>query len=109
MEFDYSTDLSQSSNVVVCVRIRPEWKNERERGTNIIRTLEPNLVVFDPQEGNAIKGRKSTARRTESRFAFDRVFSETATQQEVFENSAKHLVPALLAGYNCSELEKLIL
>ena len=36
------------------------------------------------------------------RFAFDRVFDETATQREVFEESTKNIVESVMDGVNCS-------
>lgn len=34
------------------------------------------------------------------RFCFDRVFDESATQDDVFDGCAKDLVPGVFEGYN---------
>lgn len=41
-------------------------------------------------------------RAKEERYAFDRVFDENATQEEVFANTTKHLIDGVLKGFNAS-------
>ncbi|KAH7827805.1 kinesin 8A [Monocercomonoides exilis] len=96
--------LEKSSNITVCVRIRPETTLEREKFRSVVRTLEPNIVIFDPEDNSRteIKGVPVLRRTREMRYAFDRVYDEGAFQQEVYEGSAKQLIPSLLDGFNCS-------
>ena len=41
-------------------------------------------------------------RHKDLRFAFDRVFDESSTQLEVFQESTKNIVESVLDGVNCS-------
>jgi hypothetical protein len=38
----------------------------------------------------------------DTRFCFDRVFDESATQQQVYDTSARELVPGVFDGYNAT-------
>jgi hypothetical protein len=41
-------------------------------------------------------------RAKEERYAFDRVFDDTASQEEVFQNTTKHLIDGVLNGLNAT-------
>jgi kinesin family protein 18/19 len=41
-------------------------------------------------------------RRRDIKFAFDYVFDQYATQQEVYERTTKHLINEVLSGFNCT-------
>lgn len=94
MPGDYEVVDGGNSKMKVVVRVRPE--SEREAGSNVvIRAVDRSVLVFDPKQDNlphfeAGKRRPVLARKPKDlRFAFDRVFDETSTQEEVFEGSTK--------------------
>lgn len=108
---------SQSSNVKVVVRVRPTNRQEREKECKIVvKAIDDYMLVFDPKTDSEAKryggGRAPSVRRPQRtaldrrhkdlRFAFDRVFNEDATNQEVFEFTTYSVVDSLLQGYNCS-------
>lgn len=72
-----------SSNIKVLCRIRPQ--NISEKGKECIVKHKGNTIFIKNEQ-----------------FNFDYVFSETATQQEVFEIGAIPIVNDLLNGYNCT-------
>ena len=104
-----------SSNVKVVVRCRPTNSQEKEGGfKTVVRVIDDHMLVFDPKtDSEAVRfGRAPPKRRERNtvldrrakdlRFAFDRVFNEHATNQELFENTTYSVVDNLLEGYNCS-------
>ena len=106
---------SQSSNVKVVVRVRPTNSLERDNGCKIVvKAIDDYMLVFDPKtdsEASRYGGRDPLKRRQRNamekrqkdlRFAFDRVFNENATNEEVFECTTNSVVDSLLEGYNCS-------
>ena len=111
-----SSNKSQSSNVKVVVRVRPSNSQERENGCkNVVKVIDDYMLVFDPKTDSeaARYGRRAPVaqrrqrnamekRQKDLRFAFDRVFNENATNQEVFEYTTFSVVDSLLQGYNCS-------
>ena len=107
-EDPFTSMQGSSSNILVTVRVRPESAREKaERKTSsIVRVIDRNVLVFDPSDsaqGSQQQRRALGLRRgKELRFAFDRVFDETATQLEVYENSAKALLESVLDGYNAT-------
>lgn len=72
-----------SSNIKVLCRIRP--KNNLEKNRESIVRHENNTVLVKNE-----------------RFNFDHVFSDTTTQQEVFELGAIPIINDMLNGYNCT-------
>jgi len=99
--------MGASSNILVSVRVRPESTREKaERKTSsIVRVLDRNLLVFDPADSSQdVHQRRALGLRRgkELRFAFDRVFDDSATQLEVYENTAKALLDSVLDGYNAT-------
>eukprot|EP00002_Diphylleia_rotans_P039743 TRINITY_DN9291_c0_g1_i1.p1 TRINITY_DN9291_c0_g1~~TRINITY_DN9291_c0_g1_i1.p1 ORF type:complete len:787 (-),score=169.65 TRINITY_DN9291_c0_g1_i1:285-2645(-) len=89
------------SNLLVAVRVRPLWKKESSIGCkNVVRVVEEKLVVIlDPTEGeDYLRANRSR----EKQFAFDQVFDDEASQQKVFVQTAEHLIPYVLQGYNGS-------
>ena len=94
MPGDYEVVDGGNTKMKVVVRVRPE--SEREAGSNtVIRAVDRSVLVFDPKQDNLPhletgKRRPAIARKPKDlRFAFDRVFDETSTQEEVFEGSTK--------------------
>nr|XP_032833899.1 kinesin-like protein KIF18A [Petromyzon marinus] len=101
-----------SSHMRVIVRVRPP--NAREMDTNhrlVVQVVDEQMLVLDPKEqaepsflqGRQLRQRNMLARKPKDlRFVFDRVFDDTATQQEVFEGSTRSLVEGTLNGFNCT-------
>lgn len=78
---------------------------------NIIKVAGDKLLVFDPKEEDDdffYRGVKQNNRdftkkaHKDAHFAFDGVFPNTASNQEVFEGTTKAVVDAVLEGFNCS-------
>ncbi|KAI7821551.1 P-loop containing nucleoside triphosphate hydrolase protein, partial [Gamsiella multidivaricata] len=73
----------------------------------VVDVLDDNVLVFDPPDAESISKYKRALlpvqayrRFKDMRYAFDRVFDEDSQQQEVFENTTKHLIDGVLGGYN---------
>ncbi len=69
------------------------------------------MLVFDPKEDNSPdfyhrkrrQGRDLLKKANRDvRFAFDEVFSMTATNMDVYNRTTKNLLDSLLDGFNCS-------
>jgi kinesin family protein 18/19 len=101
-ENEDNTDTSTVSNIVVCVRVRPV---EKDVDKSIVRVVYPNVIVLNPIQG-VLDTRKNyqmnKIKKSEYRYAFDHVFDDMASQQQVYENTCKHLIKILLDGYNAS-------
>ncbi|XP_051014763.1 kinesin-like protein KIF18B [Acomys russatus] len=101
----------EDSVVRVVVRVRPPTPRELESQRRpVIQVVDERMLVFDPEEcdggfpglkwsgshnGPKKKGKDMT-------FVFDRVFSEVATQQDVFQHTTHSVLDSFLQGYNCS-------
>ena len=87
-------------------RCRPE--NERESASstsrNIIKIFNEETLVFDPLDSALSRfGAMSLGKRNKNCiYSFDQVFDQFATQNQVYEKSAKQLLPHVLNGYNGS-------
>jgi kinesin family protein 18/19 len=74
--------------------------------------LDEHVVIFDPAVNNndenvaITNNRKGFVsfynRARDYRYAFDRVFDASATQQEVYEHTTKNLIQSVLNGYNAT-------
>jgi len=115
------------SNILVTVRVRPLNSKEKQflepenegsfpeietngnysqnnrLGRKIINVIDRNILVFDPLNSNSKQLFKipshNNRRNKDIRYAFDQVFDENCTQQEVFENTTKFLIDDVLNGY----------
>ncbi|XP_015265233.1 PREDICTED: kinesin-like protein KIF18B, partial [Gekko japonicus] len=106
---------AEQGNVSVVVRVRPQasWEQESNR-PSVVHVVNDCLLVFDPEEPSppgilaGLQGYDSAPRRKgkDLKFVFDRVFGESATQAEVFENTTKEVLDGVLNGYNCSAFLK---
>lgn len=107
------TDVG-NTNMKVVVRMRPESEAEiRSDYQGVVKVLDEHVLVFDPtpdniptfQEPVTLNLRRRpvlSKKHKDLRFAFDRVFDETATQVELFENTTKSIIDGVLDGINCS-------
>ncbi|KAI9031276.1 P-loop containing nucleoside triphosphate hydrolase protein, partial [Hyaloraphidium curvatum] len=103
---------ANEAQVCVAVRVRPFSAKEVAAGSTARRTvsvLDNRKIVFDPLAAKVVDDGgpegptfrvPGTRREKNVCYTFDRVFAETATQQEVYEGSAKPLIDAVLGGYN---------
>ncbi|KAJ1633366.1 P-loop containing nucleoside triphosphate hydrolase protein [Pavlovales sp. CCMP2436] len=91
----------QNTPMLVAVRTRPLWRSESERGElEIIRVLEERVVlVLDPHEYDQAL---QPNRTKEKKYAFDCVFDESASQEQVFRGTTRGLIDGVLQGYNAS-------
>ncbi|XP_036923246.1 kinesin-like protein KIF18B isoform X1 [Sturnira hondurensis] len=101
----------EDSKVQVVVRVRPPTPRELESQRRpVIQVVDERMLVFDPEgpEG-AVLGLKwgsfhdgPKKKGKDLTFVFDRVFGETATQQDVFQHTTRSVLDSFLRGYNCS-------
>ncbi|KAJ2796724.1 hypothetical protein H4S07_006138, partial [Coemansia furcata] len=83
----------------VCVRKRPLSSKEKDRGDKdiVAATGARSLSVMEPKVKVDL-----TKYIEESRFVFDEVFSENATNTQVYERTAKPLVSYIFGGGNAT-------
>lgn len=100
----------------VVVRVRPENETEiRSNYQSVVKMLDEHVLVFDPSPDNEPRFRPTSSedgctrrrpvlgkKHKDLRFAFDHVFDETASQNDVFENTTESIVEGVLDGINCS-------
>ena len=90
----------KKSSITVAIRVRPLNKNELEvtpvEGIKIVSS-NSLIVASDPNSVN-----KKTNLIKEHQFFFDYVFSQTATQEEVYKNTTQNLLPGIIEGYNAT-------
>ncbi|KAJ1938784.1 tubulin-dependent ATPase kip3, partial [Linderina pennispora] len=73
----------------------------------VVHAIDEHVLVFDPADENDTGGRAvpmgaSNKRHKDMRFAFDRVYDETSTQQDVYQGTTKGLLDAVLGGFNAT-------
>ncbi|KAI9208256.1 P-loop containing nucleoside triphosphate hydrolase protein [Polychytrium aggregatum] len=110
-------------SITVAVRVRPLLPKERMEmndptfsyssgGTDnntafkrLVQVLDSRVLIFDPKDPTARSIRTydhRSRRNKEIRYSFDRVFSEEASQQEVYEGTVQPLIDSVLQGYNAT-------
>jgi hypothetical protein len=87
--------INDKETMRVSVRIRP-LSNQSQ---STITCLDSQVIVFNPQDRKPVY---SLRKPREFKYAFDRVFDETATQQQVYEFTALPLLDKVLQGYNAT-------
>ncbi|XP_019331654.1 kinesin-like protein KIF18B isoform X2 [Alligator mississippiensis] len=100
----------EEGSVTVVVRVRPQNQREQEGNQHsTVRVVDDRMLVFDPEEPCLLgvfmgfRGHDAPKRKGKDlKFMFDRVFSEHATQEEVFQHTTKEILDGVLNGYNCS-------
>ncbi|KAM8927360.1 kinesin-like protein KIF18B [Pelodytes ibericus] len=100
----------EEGNVSVVVRVRPPNSRENEGSQySVTQVVDHSVLIFDPDEPDtsgvfsSLRGYDGTKRKGKDlKFIFDRVFGESATQQDVFEHTTKEILDGVLNGYNCS-------
>ncbi|SBS92872.1 kinesin-8, putative [Plasmodium malariae] len=91
-------DVTYNMNVVI--RCRPMSVSEKNEGAkNIIKILDNKMVVLlDPSDNSDNVLRQNRSR--EKKYVFDYVFDENCSQEDVYNNSVKCLIDAVIKGYN---------
>ncbi|KAJ3112383.1 kinesin-like protein Klp5, partial [Physocladia obscura] len=97
-----------SNNISVSIRVRPLLPEETQLASNTandqelfgdrstVRVLDERVLVFARNYAHGSR------RNKEAKYAFDKVFSENASQQSVFEGTTLPLVPLVLDGFNAT-------
>ncbi|KAJ3417450.1 kinesin-like protein Klp5 [Chytridiales sp. JEL 0842] len=125
----FSGTTSSVSNITVAVRVRPllpkelaavvepkdnsafaQLHTEKESVSSgirrIINIVDDRVLIFDPIDPGKHTHQRTyghgSRRHKEVRYGFDKVFSETCSQQEVFEGTTKALIDGVLNGYNAT-------
>ncbi|NXJ71322.1 KI18B protein, partial [Rostratula benghalensis] len=98
---------AEEGTVTVVVRVRPSVPSDRERAAHpVLRVVDQHILVFDPEasgpSGSVPPARGPKHQGKDLKFVFDRVFEETATQEEVFQHTTREVLDSVLNGYNCS-------
>jgi kinesin family protein 18/19 len=106
ISMDKEKDDILNYNFIVALRVRPLLSRELQQDAqSIIKLLDNRVVcVLDPDKLK-IGGQEDYLRRDRNRerqFTYDIAFNETATQQDIFEHTGKHLVEGVLQGFNSS-------
>ena len=84
---------NRSERVVVHVRMRPFSKNELEK------SKKSAIARFDT-DTNLVSIYKDKAEGVKSKFYFDSLFHDNATQEEVYEVSGRRVVDSVINGFN---------
>ncbi|EPY50503.1 kinesin-like protein Klp6 [Schizosaccharomyces cryophilus OY26] len=83
-------------------------EQSKKRGIRrILRVLDDNVLIFDPPEENPLAGVQKSIlsagkRFKDLRFAFDRLFHDATTQEEVYQGTSQSLLDSVLDGYNAT-------
>ncbi|TPX66708.1 hypothetical protein SpCBS45565_g04319 [Spizellomyces sp. 'palustris'] len=106
-----ANDASSTAAITVAVRVRPFFEAAVDSTGDvglrkIVQVVDDRILVFDPVDPNSRNRTRTynhgSRRHKEIRYGFDRVFNETATQQEVYEGTARPLIDGVLNGYNAT-------
>lgn len=81
--------MNEQANIRVICRFRPQNKREIDENSG-------SCVKFDENKSSVTTSSADGA----GVFHFDRIFDETSTQMDIFEDSAHGIVGGLLSGFN---------
>ncbi|KAI8832113.1 kinesin motor domain-containing protein [Chytriomyces cf. hyalinus JEL632] len=87
---------SSNNNITVAVRVRPLLRTESE---SVVHVVDGNILSFDNRRSSSSVSRSKVS---DIRFAFDRVFGPAASQESVFDETAKPLVDLVVDGFNAT-------
>lgn len=73
----------------------------------VINVVDDKMLIFDPPQRASRVGSgrfplNNTARIREHRFVFDRLFDDSASQEDVYSNTTRPLLDSVLDGYNAT-------
>ncbi|EEB06254.1 kinesin-like protein Klp5 [Schizosaccharomyces japonicus yFS275] len=117
LQLHSSTSITSS----VAASYKPHLQHAKPlRGIRrVVKVLDQRILVFDPPSDSAL-GRRGNRRRSmtnlpasrihrvskgdgrDLRYAFDRVFDETASQYDVYTETARPLLDSVLDGFNAT-------
>ncbi|KAL2756703.1 hypothetical protein ACRALDRAFT_1075565 [Sodiomyces alcalophilus JCM 7366] len=74
---------------------------------SVIKVVDDRCLVFDPPEDNPVQRFSRSVvpngkKVKDQVFAFDRIFDENSTQNDVYEATTKNLLDSILDGYNAT-------
>lgn len=113
--YDSALALSRApnENFKVAIRVRPplprEYKTHRAyQNTTMVDQQRRTITLSDNLPSSVASGNTSTAHVDNGivystyRYTFDRVYGPDASQEEVYDNSARDSVKQVLEGYNAA-------
>ena len=89
------TQTTQKSKIFVAVRIRPLNEKELDFSKLECLTTQGNSITITDQN------KKNTSAK-EQQFTYDYVFTNQSSQEEVYDNTTKHLLKGIINGYNAT-------
>ena len=90
-----SQNNSSSENIKCVVRCRPLNSKESGLGTKCI-TISPDSKVV------IVENKDDKNQNNKGQYAMDRVFDETVTQAELFQEVGEPILKNFIGGYNCT-------
>ncbi|KAK4038378.1 P-loop containing nucleoside triphosphate hydrolase protein [Parachaetomium inaequale] len=94
-ERDFDPDDGEATNINVVVRCR--GRNERE-----VKENSAVVVRTEATKGKLVQLSMGPNSVSDKTYNFDRVFSQAADQNMVFEDVVKPVLDEMLSGYNCT-------
>jgi hypothetical protein len=100
-----------SGSIVVGVRVRPLTVAEQYGSQrSLIRVVDDKVLCFDPacgddmHVGKQLRGPARIGHRAakDQKYAFDCVFDIDATQEQVYQKTARPQIESVLSGYNAT-------
>ena len=98
-------DTTLRGDGVLSMPERPSINHSSVR--EVVQVIDDRILTFDPAEPDQAKAfvergflPPGTKRYKDRRFMFDRVFRPDASQQEVYDATARPLLQRLLDGFN---------
>lgn len=91
-----------------CLAVREAPKHKPLR--SIISVVSDRVLVFDPPDREALKRLRSSnpafchgnRANKDARYAFDSVFGDQATQQEIYAGTVEPMLDGIMDGYNAT-------
>ncbi|XP_062917832.1 kinesin-like protein KIF18A isoform X2 [Mobula hypostoma] len=97
------------NHVKVFIRVRPENAREKNgKHFKVVHVADKHMLVFDPKEEEVgflyrpnVQRWNLKNKNKDLQFVFDRVFDDSASQLEIFEET-KCILESVFNGYNCT-------
>jgi len=92
---------------MVTVRVRPILGHDAKK-MSIVHVLDHKVIILtDPGHAVSSEGGQNvnylhSGQTKEKRFAFDRIFDENDNQTDVYNATARFLIPSVLDGFNAT-------
>jgi len=93
---------SNNEKLLVALRIRPLKHEESARGYKAVAAKIDSKMVLLSSPPNKKEDHLRDKRTQERQYVFDVVFGPDSTQEEVYNETTKHLVENVLNGYNAT-------